>query len=164
MSVQELWNYVHSNKPYTFDIESISNVKVWVKLLYINKQASFYIESRHNNETLFYEKLNSITELQHLLDVVLPSIEFSKKEGNFYSIHAKIYKPPVSFTHLINIPNMKMDYEPCCVCMEETSTKTVCNHPLCVECINELKKDVCPMCRHCVCDSHECNDCHPDEE
>jgi len=162
MSVQQLWEHVQE-KPYTFDISSISNVNVFVKILKPNRQIGFYIESHHNQQTIFYEKLDSVDDLQHLLDVILPSIEFSKKEGKFYSVHATMYKPTVSFTPLINIPNMKMNFEPCCACLEETKTKTVCGHPLCVECINQLKKPSCPMCRHCVCEGcEECNDYEDD--
>jgi hypothetical protein len=35
----------------------------------------------------------------------------------------------------------------CCVCLEHTDTKTTCNHFICVECWQNLKKNICPICR-----------------
>jgi hypothetical protein len=36
-------------------------------------------------------------------------------------------------------------HEECCVCFEETSQKTSCNHFVCNNCVVKLKK--CPLCR-----------------
>ena len=35
----------------------------------------------------------------------------------------------------------------CSVCMEQTITKTVCNHIICQKCYVKLEKKICPMCR-----------------
>jgi hypothetical protein len=37
-------------------------------------------------------------------------------------------------------------HEECCVCFEETSQKTSCNHFVCNSCVIKLKKK-CPLCR-----------------
>ena len=45
-----------------------------------------------------------------------------------------------------------MGIEPCCVCAEETLTKTVCQHAICAPCL--LRVDKCPLCRReaaCAC-------------
>ena len=35
----------------------------------------------------------------------------------------------------------------CCVCMEQTITKTTCGHQLCQKCFCSLPKKICPLCR-----------------
>jgi len=35
----------------------------------------------------------------------------------------------------------------CCVCYNETTNKTICNHSLCEECEKNLKSSACPICR-----------------
>lgn len=45
-----------------------------------------------------------------------------------------------------------MGIEPCCVCAEETLTKTTCNHAICIPCL--LRVERCPLCRkdaYCAC-------------
>ena len=45
-----------------------------------------------------------------------------------------------------------MGIEPCCVCADETLTKTACNHAICAPCL--LRVDRCPLCRKeaaCAC-------------
>ena len=45
-----------------------------------------------------------------------------------------------------------MGVEECCVCLEETLTKTVCRHAVCAPCL--LRVDKCPICRDgalCAC-------------
>ena len=45
-----------------------------------------------------------------------------------------------------------MGIEACCVCAEETLTKTTCNHAICVPCL--LRVERCPLCRKdafCAC-------------
>lgn len=37
--------------------------------------------------------------------------------------------------------------EECCVCLELTNVKTICNHYLCDECHSKLKTFTCPLCR-----------------
>ena len=39
------------------------------------------------------------------------------------------------------------DENECCVCNEETITKTKCNHGICQQCYSSLDKKICPMCR-----------------
>lgn len=36
----------------------------------------------------------------------------------------------------------------CCVCLDETSTFTECNHPLCKACRDRIENVQCPICRH----------------
>jgi len=35
----------------------------------------------------------------------------------------------------------------CCVCLEQSNCLTECYHNACLDCINQLKKYICPMCR-----------------
>ena len=49
----------------------------------------------------------------------------------------------------------------CCVCLEDTGYKTKCNHPLCIECLEKIKKSYhktyCPMCRGGLSILKKCN-------
>ena len=41
--------------------------------------------------------------------------------------------------------NQAMEKEECSICFEETNFKTVCNHPICIECKDQVI--ACPLCR-----------------
>jgi hypothetical protein len=52
------------------------------------------------------------------------------------------------FQELITNPNISFaSIENCSVCMEQTKTKTRCNHHLCLVCWSKLKEKLCPLCR-----------------
>lgn len=69
------------------------------------------------------------------------------------NIESNENKTIISFEHIYNIKDIMISdncYE-CCVCYETSINKTLCNHPICKDCIiKSLKKDkyfTCPMCR-----------------
>jgi hypothetical protein len=43
----------------------------------------------------------------------------------------------------------------CSVCMEQTTTKTVCNHELCRKCYCSLEIKICPICRRSLIDDED---------
>jgi len=44
-------------------------------------------------------------------------------------------------------PTIKLDFEECCVCLEKTTGKTDCKHPICLACLTNLKRPTCLLCR-----------------
>ena len=40
------------------------------------------------------------------------------------------------------------DVDTCCVCLENCDTKTLCYHPLCLECYLQLQEKFCPICKY----------------
>ena len=56
-------------------------------------------------------------------------------------------QPTIEFYSCLVSPNITLYYDECCVCLETTSGKTCCNHPICLACITNLKKARCPLCR-----------------
>jgi hypothetical protein len=40
-----------------------------------------------------------------------------------------------------------MEEEDCVVCFEKTLDRTICNHAVCKNCVNQLRKNECPYCR-----------------
>ena len=60
------------------------------------------------------------------------------KYGKYYKLYKQIKtikKENIVFT------------DKCCVCLEQSNCLTECNHNACLDCINQLKKYICPMCR-----------------
>ena len=63
-------------------------------------------------------------------------------ERRFYDLERKAFKT-------------NLDDKECCVCFEPTTSTTSCNHPICVKCFHNTRKqnvdDIfkCPMCRKC---------------
>lgn len=43
----------------------------------------------------------------------------------------------------------------CSVCMEQTTTKTICNHELCRKCYCSLENKICPICRRSLIDDDD---------
>ena len=50
-------------------------------------------------------------------------------------------------------PTVKFTFEECCVCLEKTSGKTYCRHPICLLCFTNLRSPKCPLCRECICEN-----------
>lgn len=45
---------------------------------------------------------------------------------------------------------INLEKEECCICLEEKkafSFKTNCSHDICIECLLQMKKSLCPLCR-----------------
>ena len=42
---------------------------------------------------------------------------------------------------------IESSFKECCVCNDETTNKTSCNHHICIVCLSRLNKQQCPMCR-----------------
>jgi hypothetical protein len=63
---------------------------------------------------------------------------------------------------------VESSYKDCCVCAEETTNKTTCNHPICIVCLSRLNKQKCPICRSTIYpeddDSSEYDDDDSDDE
>lgn len=53
-----------------------------------------------------------------------------------YIVHKKYQRPPIIKST-------------CCVCLEDTSTYTECNHHVCLDCVYQLRdtSNQCPLCR-----------------
>ena len=91
-----------------------------------------------------YDELNKFT-------IILDDLKYCKMSGQLESTPSYY---PVD-CRFLKSPNIKSRYEECCVCYEITSTKTQCNHPLCLKCwsqIVEVREEDefeqhCPICR-----------------
>ena len=42
---------------------------------------------------------------------------------------------------------IESSFKECCICNDETTNKTSCNHHICIVCLSRLNKQSCPMCR-----------------
>ena len=104
---------------------------------------------------------NGLTTLKEFEDFVsgvfdaLEHLEFNKFTSKFIKHGDLNYNPPVIFEHLLSIPHIKMSYDKCSVCLDNTLQKTRCGHTLCVSCWdklprlinNDLSNKNCPLCR-----------------
>ena len=90
---------------------------------------------------------------------ILPTLVFDKMEGRIVQ-HSEKYTNPEAYVKLLSHPNIKLSLDKCCVCLEYTKTTTPCNHTLCYQCWQHIKKETCddpdcdstthrkcPMCR-----------------
>jgi hypothetical protein len=156
----EQMTVVPRSKSINFEVFKMEDIRVTV---YIPQHMNvFYIDLFPGGETLFHEQVKNIEQLTHVLNVVFPTLKFSKLKGIFMSPHAtdSRYKPSPSYHHLLTHPTLVLKSVQCVACMEDTEVKTDCNHPLCIQCNQNLKKRNCPMCRRCMnCDGDcDCND------
>ena len=51
------------------------------------------------------------------------------------------------FYDCLTCPTVKLDFEECCCCLEQTTGKTDYKHPICLACLTNLKRSNCPLCR-----------------
>lgn len=82
--------------------------------------------------------------LQHVL-VVLNSLSFSRLRG--VMVEDNQPDPALLWKKLIVAENMEWSIQECVVCMEDTFSTTICDHPLCRLCFQKLKPPKCPSCR-----------------
>ena len=103
--------------------------------------------------------LEDYTTAASVLLTTLPLLKFNRYYGKFYSTeppqHALV--API-WAELKDCPTIKFWHEECCVCHEDTTTRTGCKHSLCYACWDKLPEiyveedydgmtRVCPICR-----------------
>ena len=101
----------------------------------------------------------SLTNMETLLD----AIEFDKFTGKFVlgGRGDEERKCIVEKEYIVNLnkPKLKLieKYSECCVCLENTMTKTECKHYICIPCADKIQLYVCGGCdgQDC-CDDNDC--------
>lgn len=100
------------------------------------------------------------------LTVLFKELVEEQKKYSFCKITHNFEKP--NFKALKELTASTFGYlnlGECCVCYDNTTTKTKCGHHLCYECWGALKKKECPMCRSDIkCAYCSCSDCDPDAD
>jgi hypothetical protein len=97
----------------------------------------------------FYEisKENPVINNDEFLDSfkkIINSLRFDKVKGTIDDEE----QDTKFFQELITNANISFALvDNCSVCMEETKTKSLCNHTLCLICWSKLKEKICPQCR-----------------
>ena len=124
----------------------------------IRQQDTYFSNSRNIEPEIIKHALEySIKGFQESIDR-LDTIKFSKKNNKFY-----YGEEESTFESLYNGTNYSTIYEECSVCMETTKRKTICKHPLCMQCFFKLTKPRCPLCRKCIVEDDYHED-HDDED
>ena len=110
-----------------------------------------HFQSHRNDDNILYRSANvkkdedPLTENDVrllLLDIEKSAdlLKWNKRVGRFLT-HKR---PRENENHIMG--------SDCCVCLEKTKTTTLCDHTLCVECLQKLgKRPMCPLCREQVC-------------
>ena len=181
----------HSNI-YKITLPTINKINgIDVKcVLVINKNSSnlknkYFISLQFQSEKILYccpeskyilycheEKLqpytsNKINEfLLKIKNDILPNLKLDKKYGKFIFVNNDGKKT-------IQATNIGEDifgfeyanYNECAVCYVHTYTHTGCGHSLCIECWNNIKNDLCPICRNeLIMHNDELSNCDEDED
>jgi len=92
----------------------------------------------------YWNKRLDSTDLKTSIKTTLDSLRFNKKRNRFQTT-------PIRDWDFLRSENVKLIYEECCVCQEDTNTKTNCKHPICIPCYDKIKENEdetqCPICR-----------------
>lgn len=151
--IEGIHEYLQRNETYTFRPTKIDGTNVYIVIYKKYKIVTI--------ESIFVKckvKINSIEEIQNYslfhfeyktLKKAIDKIEIIKKEYKLYNgelVDSNIYK-------LSKLEESIVQYsedEKCCVCFENTSDNTLCNHSICLTCretsiINNYTD--CPICR-----------------
>lgn len=161
-------------KKYNLPIEEIDGVSVCVEITKNDisiRSSRIYIDNECNTtylggSTLVEGKIGgqfderSLTNMENILDV----IEFDKFVGKFVlgtkGDEEKKYIIENEYLTTLNNKNkfkLKKKFAECCVCLENTMTKTDCNHFICIPCASRIEYCECEECT-------EGQDCCGDEE
>ena len=105
-------------------------------------QNIIYTDLNVNCENNFKNHIYNILFFSHL---IIKEYKYSPLFYNFY------HKNDIIEMNNIRKRNIKLfgKYEECCVCYDQTVKKTICNHSLCLRCLNKIpiNNKTCPMCR-----------------
>jgi len=151
----ELNDATHSKKRLSLPTSSIQNIKCIATIGTKDNRKSIDIAIKTGDTYLYYDIVKSNIQDFTVMMLLLKKITFDKFTGRFHHPLNKcgFSKPVVSAFPELECDSIKMDYEKCCVCMENTLTTTHCRHFLCYECKSSLKVHKCPLCRkHLGCD------------
>lgn len=104
-------------------------------------------------------KVEDESNLKNLFEYVVAKLRFNACKGVFET--EDNYKDVFNMFQFLNsLPNVKTNFDECCVCHEMTQSKTVCGHRLCRPCMFSIepKQDPedpsdtdiypCPICRN----------------
>ena len=82
-------------------------------------------------------------------DIDDPKTTIKDAVKSFDGIIETIYLDNDMITIELEKGEVETDYCKCCVCDSsmKVENKTKCDHPVCLECLNKLRKPKCPMCR-----------------
>jgi len=139
----------------------------------------FYYENlkpfKNQNSIFEYIEVNSNInyDMKYFYNF-MKTIIFKMKELKFDKLYNKL--TTILESKKINLEcNIFKDFydkEDCCICMEETTCKTICNHSICLKCygsliekstkLNEIVN--CPICRKTLRTSYDFDDEEEDEE
>ena len=101
-------------------------------------------------------------EFNEMIDL-LKNYKFDKLKNTFVDGRKK--QLGEDFYACLKSPTIKLEYEECCVCLENTRGKiNGCCHPICLSCITHLKKHKCPLCRGHILDDGEYEEMLEDDE
>lgn len=136
-------------------IDKIDGVNVYI---FIEKGYKHHDGSRRNVNTLYFEINYVNTERRKERHGVNNQDEFAKmieklRNWRFNKLRNRFVEGEQvleEFYDCLVCPSIKLTFEECCVCLENTSGKTDCNHPLCLSCFTNLKKPKCPLCRQSI--------------
>lgn len=156
-----------TEKRIVIPIDRIYNISVHCEFIITDfGYATFTIKSWNTHQAmdieyeLYYQRSDKIEKDEDVFKLVkfifdiIPKLKFDKCIGRFVR---EIVRPDYTiFEAFEQCDFIKMTYAQCCVCHERTTTKTECNHHLCIQCWDQLKeveKDnrhafrYCPLCR-----------------
>ena len=99
----------------------------------------------------FCHNLTSVEELEkeiQLYHKTIHNFKFSKLTGEFFDPTDKKIMRKMRLQELKDEVFLKTtEPDVCCVCLENTQSKTKCGHSLCFHCYEKLEKMTCPCCR-----------------
>lgn len=123
-----------------------------VLIIHIRSTWSVGYDVYSSRYSLYQKTVSSQEQLDTLFTDIIPTLKYNK-------LRNKLYEPEDKFTHHLcclalaskvkdTSNKIKLDWENCCVCHDDTICQTSCGHFLCLECDNKLKKKRCPICRN----------------
>ena len=151
-----------SDSPVTLPIRTIDGIKVYAYIrtrkehgvimwcfLEIQSVHSYWDEDEHDLSTF---NLFSMTESDPVLETCIPKmvetiskLKFDKLIGRFLTTNDSSVVEMLSLFE--KFENVTLCFDKCCVCLDYTMSKTMCKHCVCIQCWDNIERDVCPMCR-----------------
>jgi hypothetical protein len=137
--------YIEQQEPQFVPIDTIDGIKVSFIIYKIESMLVLEITPTHYKYT---EHLKLFVENEAEFNTAIEEIKYLRF-NKFLNVlcDCRVDRPNAQFYKRLDSSNIKMKFDECCVCLEETFGKTLCNHYICGKCENSLSGQICPMCR-----------------
>lgn len=137
-------NYFVKDTCYFLPIDKIDGVDVSVTIEKKDECMKLIISITNSEKRNVNYSINDDVEFNKVIDI-LCHLKLDKLSNKL--VDERKDHPSFEFYRCLVSHNLKLSFDECCICFEQTRGKTICDHSICMACFSNLKNPICPLCK-----------------